>query len=211
MINIPLYVQISGYSQIVPFLAALLIRRTDEKAIKVFSYLIIIAAIVNFVGMYFAFNSVSHLWLYHIYQPIEFAIFVYLFREWETVKDKWHDYIRILIVAFMFVDQLLLEDLNKFGMVGMVVQSLVTVTLASRILWVLYTQSHIPILSDYRFYITAGTFLFFGINSISYVFINLFHIQIPLFVHSVSNISTNLIFAYSFICYYKRKRMISMV
>ncbi len=206
---IPIYGIISVLSQFLPFLSGVFVRE-KKKELLLFFYFVCFAKVANIFFLVSANLGFQNLWFTHIYYPIEFGALTFILFQWELNKNRVYAGVLAFAVFCVLVDQLFIEGFNTFGIIGLTVEGFFLTLLSARIVIILFTRNIYTYFEDYRFWIASGILIFYGVNLFGYIFINIFHLQLPLFIHSITNTIANLLYTWSFICYYKRKRLLRM-
>jgi len=168
-------------------------------------FLFLITFVVEFVSYLLSLRQMSSYWLFHVYAPLEYALWMLVFSRWQS-NGHLSALMKLSIPVFILISVFFSTVGGKFNEMNSVVISLASVVytgVASLSLFGLQRDSKGPIYRYTRFWISFGL-LASSVGSLAYFALNgivfRYAIQEIWAVHLSINIFTNLIYAVGLLC-----------
>ena len=206
--NIPSFIFISAASAFIPVIAGLFCARFTPRDLKIFLLYLAINCLSNIVSIGLAMMKLNNLWLLHVFTPIQFALFIWIFSQWQKPPVK-HFFLSA-IPAFTLVwllAMLFFENISRFNSLTRPLEALVLIGVSGFTLYQLQQESIGILFRKPSFWIASGTLIYFSGMIILYTLSNsLLEVSIEtlrtvwLTIQPTVNISANLLFAAGFLC-----------
>jgi hypothetical protein len=208
-----LFIRLSQFSTLIPFVFGLLYFRTLNKSFRVLFAFIVFSGIMEYVAYWYVRNiSSNNLPPLHAYTVIELGFLSYIFCKEVFPKVRY-------LFGLIMVTGSLLAVLNAFVWGNLNAMNHISRSFECLVLVILslafFRQSLsteklvVPVLMQPMFWFSSAVLLYFSINLLFFMLFNeVFNQGNQLFVlgsnlHSFTNIFTNLLFAQSFRCFRK--------
>ena len=187
----------------IPLLAGIIAWRTLGKDLRFFWSIFLLGVIAECIVYYTRSNGIHNVWLFNVFFPVEFCVFMYTLSLW--VAESWRKWFRgsiLIFLVFYFLLQWWVYDPGQLNTAGKYIQSTLLLVGALGVLVHLLPQFRHPMSVDPRFWVLAGMLIYFG--GTAFVFLaGQLYIDGKLpgvwIIHSVCNISANLMFGAGFI------------
>jgi hypothetical protein len=202
----------SSYSAAIPLLAALILWRRLDTALRLLGVMFLIATLIEIGCWYLAYQQRSNLWLFHVWTPVEFTLTILAFSFWQkslTVRRN----LRLAIPAFfaiLVVNKIFFEPFSGLDSLSRSISSIVIVGVAAFTFQRMIIEPGDSLLRDSRLWVSsaaliyhAGTLALFTLGR-AIMADNMEMFEAIYDIHSVINIFTNLLFAGGFLCRIRR-------
>ena len=208
----PLIGYISVFSILLPFGAICLIRPKEMPAAPEFAFIIYItvAAITQWIQSAFAFQGMNNLWIAHFFIPIEFLLLAFCLWHFEpTYRTNMAAFI-LVAGSFIIYDQLFRSHLGSFSLPGLITEGMALFILSVRVFYLAVVRT-VSYKDEFHFWVSAGMLVYFGMNSLVYLFFNFAGWEGQFILHSITNIFINIFFWRGYLCLVRRQRVASML
>jgi hypothetical protein len=202
---------VSALSALVPLVASLYKYRTLNSLLKGVSLFFVFAAVVELAGDILAQQKINNLWLINIYSLIEGFIFCYVIMKWSESRSFFLTGAILFSVYFLFWWYSGFISGTIFNLNGeeKTVKAFMLLFLSGYFLIRLSTNENVIMMEDYRFWISCALMLYFSVTIIVFCtetfLVNGYNVSYySWIIHSVTNIISNLLFAFGFIWYYRK-------
>jgi hypothetical protein len=207
-----------------PMLAGLICYRKLSNELKLLALLFLLIFMVEAYSFYLNFAMGSNQWLFHFYNPIEFTIFLSVFKAWHKdirIKDtiKWLIPAFILLclvndlfwgsqVIFYLNGNFLLDRWVDYNFLPPEIAGILYAALAAFTLFRLFNDDKGDILHQPVFWISAGLLLYSSGTIMYFVFNELIRIEkivMIWIIYNIINLIANQLYAIGFITYYRNR------
>lgn len=160
----------------------------------------VLLGLVDVSSLYLALNRINNIWLFHLFTPLEYGILVMVFSYWQK-EPLLRLVLRLSIPLFVLiclVNKLFLENLVSFDNFTVSLESSALIMISVFTLFSLYRDNSGLISKDPRFWITVAVLIYFAGNLPTFAFANIIALWS---IHSILNITSNILFSGGFLCY----------
>jgi len=196
----PLLDIISAISWAAPLLAGVFVLNRLGRETKILVGYFILIGLVDTFGLYLAANRTNTIWLFHLFTPLEYGFLVMVFSYWQK-KPLLRLLLRLSIPLFALiclVNKLFLESLVSFDNFTASLEGSALIMISVYTLFNLYRDNSGPISKDPRFWITVAVLIYFSGSLPTFAFANIIALWS---IHSILNITSNILFSGGFLCY----------
>lgn len=181
-----------GLNVIIASLAAIFISKVNVRSY--FSWYLIAAAFMQAVQFTLSKCGIHNIFLFHIWQPVEFALISLAFINWEDTYKDLYKYSSLIILILVTLD-CMITPINSIPINSLVISSVVFTVFATRTLF--STQNRSVAI------IAFGMVIYFSQSAAIFYLYQLTDIIIPLIYHKILNSASLSIFIYGYL--YGRK------
>jgi hypothetical protein len=203
---------LSSFSILFPLAAALYGFRRLNFEMKLLGYFFILSAFVDVTLLITASFHANNLWLLNIFMLIEAAVYLFICARWLHSEKLFRSVMVLFVLYFLFwiYTTFVSGSFTEFNDKEKTLKGILLVLISGYLLIRISQEETIYLTRDYRFWVLSGILLYFLIGVIvfttaNYVLEN--HVKAMYYswsIHSVINIISNLLFAYGFLCYYRK-------
>lgn len=210
--------QASYISSFVPVVIGAVLFPSLTKDLKAYFFYFLFAALYDLWISQLALHNIPNTVHLNIYTIIDSVILLFLLHQYATeLKMK-----RVLVVSgllyagFWMMMNFSLYALSVFSTEDKSVKCILFILLTSWILFRISTETRQPVLRNYKFWLLTGLIMYFSSAFILFVTATwmIEEENSPLMrytwdIHALITILTNLILGYSFICFYRQRKLSS--
>lgn len=147
-------------------------RTIEMKALSLLLYLIFSLDIINKILSYF---SMSNLFIWHIYTPIEFYFYCFIFSK-QIVPPLSKSFFRSVLYAFgavALLNMLFVQGFAQFNSYTRVLEGLIFISFSVVLLFQLFRQEEsVPFQNKPMFWFASAVLLYFSGNLFVFIFSN---------------------------------------
>jgi hypothetical protein len=203
---------ISSFSVLIPLLTSVYKYKRLNGELKVLAWLFMIAAIIEFALNISAIYGIHNIWISNTFMIAEgFVLFFVIGRWFDSEKAfKITMVLFTLYAIYWGYSTFIIGSIFTFNTTERTVKGIMLIFLSGFLLTRLATHEEIIVSRDYRFWIAFAILFYFSLTLIIFGTANLLfedHLSVIYYtwiIHSIINIISNLLFAYGFVCYYRK-------
>lgn len=202
---------ISSVSILVPVVTAIYKYNRLNKILKILFWLLVFGAMCELIDFVLLQNKLNNIWLFNLYSITEGFALCYLIGKWFNSKPMFRIAMTLFVCFsfFWFYSIFISNGMYEFNSAEKTVKGIILIFLSGYLLILLSMDENLVIGTDYRFWISTAILFYFSMTLVVFSTANLFldnhrAMHYSWTIHSIINIITNLIFAYGFICYYRK-------
>ncbi|MDB5229666.1 MAG: hypothetical protein JWN76_471 [Chitinophagaceae bacterium] len=202
-----------GFTNIFPFILALVYFRMSPDAYRPFFFLVWLGALNDwFSFLLFHYFHTANFINSGIYALFDFLLIIWLFHNWNKRKSKMIFYLGIAGVVIWAVDNLVMHSLRQINSLFRVYYALIIIYLVILEITEFVFTRRINLLKDSRFIICCGFLFFYSFRAFFETF---YLIKLPLsnefyaglfYILVAVNAVCNLIYAYAILCLKQKEK-----
>lgn len=192
---------ISGFSSIIPLVAGIAFFRFYQKDMRLFAIFFGVAVPFDLFLIVTSMQGINNLWALHIWSLLEYCFLVYVISYWqknETFRKLLRWSIPVFVIIWFAAKLVRIEDFTHFQNYTRSVGSMI-LTIVSVVTLYALSESE-GILKSYQFWIILGVLIYFAGNIMLFSVSNIVLAGSLFFMHSIVNITANLLYAGGFLC-----------
>jgi len=205
------YIRISQLSVVIPLISGLIFFKKLDKPFKLLFAFICFSALIEIGSSVMVHLYNNNMPLLHLYIFFEFCIFMYIIHLFFKEKKMLSKVILISLIVFVLTaiaDAVFLDGIWKFNLYAHSLESMILVAFSLAYYYLFYKENQeMLVWRQPMFWFITGIFFYFSLNFFFFLLQKFLLIQnpststIPTFIHAMTNIITNILFAISFRCF----------
>jgi hypothetical protein len=203
---------ISAFSVLFPLAAALYKFRQLNTGLKILGVFFIFSAAVEAMMIILSGYGVKNVWLANVFALLEAAVYFYLCGRWFNLVEMFKAVMWLFIMYFIYwlLTTFFAGSFLEFNDKEKVLKGIFLIGISGYLLIRISAEDSIMLVKDYRFWILSAILIYFSISEVVFATANFIldnnhpAMEYVWAIHSMINIISNLLFAYGFVCYYRK-------
>jgi hypothetical protein len=202
----------SSLSLLIPLFTSIAKYKRLNNELKFLTWLFIFGAIVEltiYISRGYKFHNI---WIFNIFALVEAFVLFYIIGKWfnSSRMFKAAIFLFALYGLYWFYTTFITSSIFDFNSKEKTVKGILLIFLSGFLLFRLAENEEIKLISDYRLWITFAILFYFSLTLIVFTTANFLltdhtkAMQYSWAIHSVTNIISNLLFAFGYLCYYRK-------
>lgn len=206
-------IRISQASVLIPLYFGLLNYNKLNRSYKIFVYYFVLSVLIEIAASIVKNHLGNNLFILHIFVPIEFIFFAYLFYEYfESRRIKIYIYFAILLLISCAVVNVVFNGFKEHNSLPRSLESIFLILLTLGYFYQYFRDNNeVFVYLQPMFWLCSGVLIYYSIDFFSFMLINQllkqnFEIaQLSKMIHAFINIIAYVFYALSFKCFQKMK------
>lgn len=172
MDKLPLLINISGISTLLPILCSIAILRSEGPGKKAMLIFWSFAAICEVIGFTMAIHRIHNHWFLLFFNLLEFPLIAIIFKYWEPktnfIRYYWWGILLYVFIYLLVVISLFQSGLQSFAINNFIrpTGSLLVCFLAMRLFYYILIDLNVIPHKDFRFYFAASILVYFASGAV---------------------------------------------
>lgn len=203
-----IFILICQISIFVPLICGIKFYSKLNKPFKWFVWFFLLCVFVEFGASLLKYLLGNNMLLLHIFTPIEFCIYTFVFSCFFKVNKVWHITLNIIFLVIAGVDALLINSFTKFNSLSHTFESLILISIALYFYYFnIKNNEYQLVFRQPMFWFTNAVLIYFCVNYFMFIMMNKFAINnkelglLANYIHAFTNLLVNLLFAKAFTCF----------
>ncbi len=180
--------------------------------LRVFALFFSFATAIEIASTVMSQCRMNNLWLINVYVLIEGFVLCYLIGKWFETKKLFALSMVIFVVYFIVwcYTTFLVRSIFLFNSKEMSVKSMMMIFLSGYLLIKVSLKDDEPLFQNFKLWMASAMLIYFSVTLIVFSTADFMlddkyeAMHYSWTIHSIINIIANLLFAYGFVCYYKK-------
>lgn len=210
--SIPLHIHIAAFSPLLVLASGLILLKRLSKDFKIFWTYTACSFCISLIQLFLARRGMNNLWTIHLFTPIQYAVFAWLFASWQS-SPRARRVLQYSVIPFTLFSLLMfffVEDKTLFNNISKTTECILLTIMAGQTLGVIAERTQDRLVRQPEFWISATATVYFSSMVFLYVLSNsllevsMDTLRFAFSVQAVITFLTNITYSMGFLCFYRR-------